>query len=334
MSWILREFGPDGDYDLMTEVHNQVFVGYPMAAEDFRRQDLLKEEKIVRRYWIAEEAGRPLGISFLSHNQWAFHPRKFGLEAWVIPGARGRGIGTALYDAAMAAAAEFDPIVLRGKFREDWEETRRFVRARGFTDSLKERESRLDIAAHDPDRFAADVRRVEGQGIRLATWKELAAETGAARSYYDLRNTVVRDVPSPDPKTETPFEIWCRNVLEHPRFLPECNVFALDGDRWVGMSNMWRDEAEGSVETGLTGVLRDSRKRGIASALKARCIAQAKKLGFTSTVTWNEENNRGMLGINGRLGFRLMPMWIEIEKVLDAEALAESLKAKELPANS
>ena len=55
----------------------------------------------------------------------------------------------------------------------------------------------------------------------------------------------------------------------------------------------------------------------------------AKAAGFEATITWNEEKNRGMLGINERLGFRFRPAWLWIEKVIDAEALAESEKEDE-----
>jgi mycothiol synthase len=327
MSWTIREFTPD-DYDALIEVHNQVFADYPAAAEDFRRMDRLKEDKIERKRWLAEEDGRPIGLSFFTHNGWAFHPRKFTMESWVIPSARGRGIGSALFDAAMGAVSEFDPIVVRGGVREDWESSLRFAHARGFVDVQREQESRLDIVAFDPAAFAGEIERVEGEGIRLNAWSELSNLPDAERRYYDLSNIVEKDVPFPDPQTESPFEIWRKRMFESPRFLPECNVIALDGDRWVGMSNMWKEDKEGRVETGLTGVLREYRKRGIASAVKVRCIAEAKRLGFTETITWNEENNTGMLGINIRFGFEMRPGWIELEKVFDAEALAESRKEK------
>lgn len=69
----------------------------------------------------------------------------------------------------------------------------------------------------------------------------------------------------------------------------------------------------------MTGVIRDYRKRGIATALKVRALTYAKERGAPAVRTWNEVNNDGMLGINFRLGFVRQPAWIEMGKTLKAE---------------
>ncbi len=51
---------------------------------------------------------------------------------------------------------------------------------------------------------------------------------------------------------------------------------AVDGDEYVGMSNLWDDRASDALYTGLTGVKRSHRRRGIATALKVRAIAYAR----------------------------------------------------------
>ncbi len=333
MSWTIREFTPD-DYEGLSKVHNAVYTSYPVLADDFRRMDRLKEEKVFRRRWVAELDGEIVGIGYVGNSGWAYHPRKFEIEAWVKSEARGKGIGTVLYDTAFAAIKEFEPIVLRLSVREDWDRDLKFVAARGFERVQREQESRLDIAAFDPAAFASEGERAEKLGIQLRSWSELSDGPDAERKYHALSTAVGSDVPYPDPLTETPFEVWRKRMFESPRFIPDCNIIALDGDQWVGMSNMWKEEVEGRVETGLTGVLRSHRKKGIASALKVRSIEKAKQLGFTQTITWNEENNTGMLGINIRLGFKMEIGWIELEKVLDAEAYAESLKDKKSSAAS
>ena len=95
---------------------------------------------------------------------------------------------------------------------------------------------------------------------------------------------------------------------------------ALDGERYVGMSNLWKSQADPSeLYTGLTGVSRSHRRRGIALALKLRAIDYARRNGVRRLKTWNESNNRAMLSINEALGFVKQPAWINYVKQIRQE---------------
>jgi GNAT superfamily N-acetyltransferase len=116
-----------------------------------------------------------------------------------------------------------------------------------------------------------------------------------------------------------PFEKWRKDIIEDPMFLPDAYFVALDGAEYVGMSNLWDDRASDHLNTGLTGVKRSHRRRGIATALKVRAIAYAKANGHPLIKTGNEVGNRPMLSINQRLGFVRQPDWITLKKVLREE---------------
>jgi GNAT superfamily N-acetyltransferase len=219
--------------------------------------------------------------------------------------------------------AELDAMVVRTEVYEAAEADRRFADARGFVEVCREQESVLDLLEFDAEQFAADVARVLEQGIEILAYPELAERDPESEGrWYDMDREIAADVPDPDDYTPLSFEVWHKRKFENPRFLPDCNLIAVDGERYVGLSNLWQDEMEGRLMTGLTGVRRAYRKRGIATALKVRALAAAKAAGYASTITWNDSQNQGMLGINLRLGFRLQPAWLRVEKVLDAEALA------------
>ncbi|MFP4185576.1 MAG: N-acetyltransferase family protein [Candidatus Natronoplasma sp.] len=70
-----------------------------------------------------------------------------------------------------------------------------------------------------------------------------------------------------------------------------------------GMSSHWKKEKENSLFTGLTGVRRKYRGKGIATAMKVKAIKTAEKKGFDKIKTMKETGNEGMLHINQRLGF-------------------------------
>jgi hypothetical protein len=75
---------------------------------------------------------------------------------------------------------------------------------------------------------------------------------------------------------------------------------ALDGDEWVGFTQLWRSTASPEL---YTGTQRSHRRRGVALALKLWSIEFARALGTPVIKTCNEQNDRGMLAINERLGF-------------------------------
>ena len=92
---------------------------------------------------------------------------------------------------------------------------------------------------------------------------------------------------------------------------------ALDGDHFVG-------ESQGSINaayhaeflTGATGVRREYRRRGIASALKAHLILYAKQRGVQEMSTTNDSRNP-MYGLNLQLGFKPESAWVRVAKTLE-----------------
>ena len=318
MKRCIRDFTP-ADYDALCAVHNRVFPDFLEDAANLARQDELREERHKHRRWVWEEGGKLLAFAEYTQSNWGYHPRKFFVDVAVDPDARRRGIGTALYDHVVTAVAEHDPIMLRGMVREDWDVSLAFARARGYVDGIRMEESGCDIAAFRPADHAAALARAEEQGIRIRSFPELEDDPARDRKLYTLVQQLLADMPRTEPHQKPPFELWQRRSLESPRFLPELNLVALDGDDYVGMSNFWRDLRPGHIGTGLTGVLASHRRRGLATALKVRALSAARAAGFKVTTTWNAAENAGMLGINRRLGFTARPAWMELELTLAAE---------------
>src|SRR5207245_4943489 len=104
--------------------------------------------------------------------------------------------------------------------------------------------------------------------------------------------------------------------LKNPHLLPDGYFLAKDGSNFVGMSDVHRIDSEPAVlNQDDTGVIREYRGRGIATALKLRVIDFGKKNGYRIIKTWNDSVNASMLAINNKLGFKRQVGWILMEKI-------------------
>lgn len=319
----IREFsGSDADYAAAVAIVNAVFPEYADTVEEWRFGDANHPQHLKRRRWLADLDGEAMGFGDYDQHAGMFHPRKFGVFVAVRPEAQGRGVGRALYETIVAALGEHEPISLRARTRADMERGYRFLLDRGFVEDMREWESRLDVPSFDASPYAGHDERVRASGVELLTLAELMErDPDHRRRLYELDLDLSRDVPHPEPQTPIERELFEKYVFENPNRLPEGYFVALVDGEYAGLSALWTSQTDPSfLYTGLTGVRRAYRRRGIALALKLRAIAYAKRQGIQTLKTWNESNNRAMLSINEALGFVKQPAWINFAKKLSDEA--------------
>ncbi len=316
----IREFRPE-DYPAYVELCNRIEPEYPMTVDEARYEDEhFDRSRYFQRRWVATRPASDgiVGVAEVQHSQWSFHPDRYWVWVGVRPDAQRRGIGTTLYDGALEGLRERGAAALRTSVREDRAEATAFVGRRGFQERERAWESRLDLAAYDPARFES--RAAVPEGIAIVTLaEETAGDPEALRRLYDLNNDLSPDVPRLDPYTPPTFEMF-RDMVTGPGYTPEACIIAKDGDRWIGMSNVFRSEADPTdLYTGFTATRREYRGRGIAWAMKVRAVGWAKANGFRQLRTWNSTLNAPMLSINVRLGFEKQPVWITFGRDLARE---------------
>lgn len=312
-------------YRAMADLLNRVWPDWPASAAWAARFDArAAPERRPGRAVVAEagRAGRLVGLVEWRGHHWIGDGAHFQLTVVVDPDHRRRGLGERLLQHALGALPADRSAVVEAATTEDQVEAIQFLERRGFTPRLRMVQSELDLAAFDSRPFEAAAARLAAEGVVVRSLGASGAEDeGLLRGLHALQADVRRDAPGGGKSVLDDFDRWRLAYRENPDLLPEGQLLALDGARIVGMTQLWGSQATDAVLlTGFTGVARGHRRRGIATALKARALGWARGLrtagGTPLVVRTGNADGSPMVAINLRLGFLPRPARLVLERRL------------------
>jgi GNAT superfamily N-acetyltransferase len=277
------------------EVHNAVRPddrGTVEAFADWRRQ----AEDMVWLLATDEYAEVGAGLGLVG---WHSRPGTARVEAWTVPGQRGRGVGEALYRALLAWAAERGCAAVETSVAENDEASLAWADRRGFREIGRELRVSLDLDAAEAPPVAPPA------GIEIVTWAE---RPELATGIYEVFVEADPDIAGSEDVDVPDFDEWLADDMQGASDRAEAVFVALDGDEVVGYAKLaLPSEWTGTAWHDLTGVKRAWRGRGIASALKRAQIRWAKENGFRRLTTMNEERNAPIRHLNQRYGYAAEP---------------------------
>ncbi|HVH14319.1 MAG TPA: GNAT family N-acetyltransferase [Candidatus Angelobacter sp.] len=321
-----REFHPS-NYERLVAIYNANYPDYPLSAAELRSRDesLDRTKYLLRRLECIDlERDQIVGYGQLINVPDMYHPRKFMLNILVDREEQCRGIGRAIYNRLDRELADRNVILVWTMTKEDLPKRMEFFRRRGFAEKARNWESRLDLTTANTAPFQGYVDKVRSEGITFTT---LAVEQShgqdSLRKVHELVQLIQADMPREADFTPLSYEDWMTYSMKNPQLLPEGYILAKDQERFVGMSDVHRIDSEpGILNQDDTGVIREYRGRGIATALKVKIIDFGKKNGYHVIKTWNDSVNAAMLTVNIKLGFKRQVGWIMMEKILRSESSA------------
>lgn len=288
----------------------------PESGEDLKREDRdWPADSLLERVAAYASGEDMVGVGTCYQAYWQDSPCTVHLRFDIHPDHSQIQVIAVLYGGVQELLShqgcEFRRTVSRA--REDDRERVQFLLSNGFREEMRSPSSTLRVADFDETVCLRAYERLAQNRIRLITLAELYEEDPEWKeNLRNLRWAIVQDVPSTEPFAKPTVAEFEEMVLRDPALDEEAFFVALAADgSLIGMSNLWRNDPEGKrLDTGLTGVIRSYRRRGIATALKMRTIQYAQASGAETIQTSNEEESP-MFVLNQRLGFEPKPAWVD-----------------------
>jgi len=312
-SYILRRFEPSqAEYEAIVRVYDAANPDEPGSADAWRHWDQHRDPARMFGRFVVEQGGEIGGYGWAMRRDPAAN--KFRFAIYFLPDWETVELIHDFYSYLRDHCLDSGAAGLLCQTRENESAKIDWLQGQGYQEAMRYPRSILTVADFAPGAYTALKAEIAAQGIEIISLVELATrEPDWQRKVYDLEMTLARDVPMPTAFAPPPFEKWVGSEFEDPNFMPELWLIALDGDAYVGMASLYKLGAGIDIlETGLTGVDRQYRRRGLATALKCQVIEVAQRLGARRILTSNEENNP-MFQLNLRLGFEAQPAEVDWE---------------------
>jgi GNAT superfamily N-acetyltransferase len=307
----------DDDYEVMYIIDRAIFPQYEITTAEWKHIDESRDPKFLFRREMIALDGDIIAFGDYGQSQWSYHPDKYFFNVFVHPDHEHPKVRKAYLGHVLDILADRHPIAITSGMLEDKQEYIRFFTEHGFTEIMRTPLSQLDVATFDASKFVDVRNKVREMGVQIVSLCELPEiEPDWKYKLYELDEAIRPDVPTPESAAKRSFENFEKAYFSSPNFMAASFFVALDNGQFVGMAALRKSLAdEHKLLTGLTGVVRSHRRRGIATALKARAIEFARQYGAEIIETANEENNP-MFDINMLLGFKPKPAWVQFEKPL------------------
>ena len=204
----------------------------------------------------------------------------------------------------------------------NYSEHRKLLIKHSFKLVQTNREYSCDITKIDLEKYKPLIKKIENNGIKFYDSKEEMATNDKEfpnhfKQLEKLEWKIEQDIPIPDgiSHTRLPFKHWLKLCHDFYKNSYGVDLVAIYKKQYVACTDIFvfHKSEPHKGWTGSLGVLKEFRRKGIATALKIKAIEILLKKGVTEIRTDNEENNP-MYKINVALGFKPVPFSLDYSK--------------------
>ena len=283
-----------------------------------RGRQKFDESRYFRRHYVVENAEGKHIIAYGAVEQTVYLP-KYRLLLLADPQWLKQGVGDLLLDRLMEDLREAQAVTVSCRQYASETEVVKLLESRGFAVTSRFLDLRLDVANVDVSRLPALLQRLGDEGISIATLAEQRLrDPRCVKKLYELETTLRQDDPARSQLAPAAYNarealLW----LKMPYVIPDAYFIAKHGDDYIGVSDVSLFEAmPGGLTQGFTGVRREYRRRGLATALALQGIACAQTNGYGIVQTFNRPQQTAFRALNEKLGFKLTSESLMLETCL------------------
>ena len=311
-----REFdSSDNDFQVLVDVVNDMHGHrYPTTLEEQKYFASTHEPGYFRERYIIQQGAKDIGVLIFYQSPWNFHPQKYRFDFDVFRANLNDDVLADVWRFIQDKLGDKDIISYCAEWNEYQKEQTAFFIAQGFEVVMRYPSSELVLADFDFARFEPVVAKVKAEGIEIISVEELKTrDNDWIRTIWALEVELDKDVPTPEETLPMSYDVFVKKVENNPRWDMAQMFVAVDGDKPIGLTRaILPHVGTQRFGTGMTGVLRSHRRRGIATALKVVSLRAMLDAGGEVIETDNEENNP-MYQINMQLGFKPIEAWVDYE---------------------
>ncbi|MCO5297366.1 MAG: GNAT family N-acetyltransferase [Fimbriimonadaceae bacterium] len=296
----------DEEYEAYAQMRNAMFPFQPTDGPAMRTSEERSPPAAgMERYLLARDEAF-LGAGIVMQAYFFEAPGLFIADVFVPPGRA--EVFASIHERVAARAHELGARRVRTMVSSLVPECIAVLEARGYEEVERFPVTCLELETFDPSPFGGtDLGEIDI--VPLTRFIERHPDDWLPRIWrFDME--LSRDMPFQEKWAEIPLETYRGQYVDVPSFDPALHFVALSGEVLAGITMLNIVPSDPTLlGTGLTGVHRAYRRRGLATALKLRAFEAARARGVARIVTENESSNP-MLDLNVRLGFR--PVYDEV----------------------
>ena len=298
----------ESQYESIRRVHNRVYRDYPRSLEELMHDDEAIERSghFLSRLVATKRGSGVVGYGGMMERVERYQPGTLYVEVAVDPRLAGSSLWESLYRNLEERAKSRGTKVLKAEVSERDSFGRGSWREVGFEEKSSGVESRVDLGTFGYDELGQQLGLFKDGDITFSTLaREKRVNPDHELDIIEMERRAGADVPVTDRWSQLTPKEYHNLVFANPSTVPAAWFIAKRGSRYIGESYLVRNRLwpHRSIGTGFTCVIQEYRGKGIARHLKLVALKSAKAPRVRPSRTWNDSENRPMLGLNKELGF-------------------------------